>query len=127
MSRCHLDKLIRQNKQHVELPCIIVTISLGLDTVTSGDNKHNKPSNLQHRILLVILVEACITLRTKRPLIFNVFNDVLVFNALIIVNIKLVFNVLFVVINLDDAFDLEHIDQHILEEPDLDLLLDNDE
>jgi hypothetical protein len=40
-----------------------------------------------------------------------VFNDVLVLNAPIIVDVKLVFNVLFVVINLNDALDFEHIDE----------------
>ncbi|CAK9858878.1 unnamed protein product [Sphagnum jensenii] len=54
-------------------------------------------------------------------------NDVLVHNAPIAINIELVFNVLLVVINLDDALDFEHTDQHVLEEPDLDLLLDDDE
>jgi len=61
------------------------------------------------------------------PLIFNVFDDVLVLNAPISINIKLVFNVLFVVIDLDDALDFEHIDQQVLEKPDIDLMLDDDE
>jgi len=56
-----------------------------------------------------------------------VFDDVLVLNAPIAINIELVFNVLLVVINLDDALDFEHIDQQVLEELDLDLLLDDDE
>jgi hypothetical protein len=56
-----------------------------------------------------------------------VFDDVLVLNAPIAINIELVFNVLLVVINLNDALDFEHTDQQVLEEPDLDLLLDDDE
>jgi hypothetical protein len=56
-----------------------------------------------------------------------VFDDVLVLNAPITINIELVFNVLLVVINLNDALDFEHTDQQVLEEPDLDLLLDDDE
>jgi hypothetical protein len=56
-----------------------------------------------------------------------VFDDVLVLNTPIAIDIKLVSNVLFVVIDLDDAFDFEHIDQQVLEEPDLDHLLDDDE
>jgi len=55
------------------------------------------------------------------------FNDVLVLNAPITIDIKLVFNVLFIIIDLDDAFNFEHIDRQVLEEPDLDLLLDDDE
>ncbi len=55
------------------------------------------------------------------------FDDVLVLNTPIAIDIKLVSNVLFVVIDLDDAFDFEHIDQQVLEEPDLDHLLDDDE
>jgi hypothetical protein len=65
---------------------------------------------LQHHVLLVVLIEACITLLVERPLIFNVFNDVLVLNTLITVDTELVFNVLLIVIDFDDAFDLEHID-----------------
>jgi hypothetical protein len=42
----------------------------------------------------------------KRPLIFNVLDDVLVLNTPIAINIKLVFNVCFVVIDLDDALNL---------------------
>jgi hypothetical protein len=56
-----------------------------------------------------------------------VFDDVLVLNTLIAIDIKLVSNVFFVVIDLDDALDFEHTDQQVLEEPDLDLLLDDDE
>jgi hypothetical protein len=55
------------------------------------------------------------------------FDDVLVLNAPITIDIKLVFNVLFVIIDFDDAFDFEHTNQQVLEEPDLDLLLDDDE
>jgi hypothetical protein len=40
-----------------------------------------------------------------------VFNDVLVLNAPITVDIKLVFNVLLVIIDLNDALDFEHIDE----------------
>ncbi len=49
-------------------------------------------------------------LLTERPLIFNVFDDVLVLNTLIAIDIKLVFNVLFVVIDLNDALNFEHTD-----------------
>ncbi len=52
-------------------------------------------------------------------------NDVLVFNAPILVDVELVFNVLLVVINVDDALDFEHTDQQVLEEPDFDFLLDD--
>jgi hypothetical protein len=61
----------------------------------------------------------------EQPLIFNVLNDVLVFNAPILVDVELVFNVLLVVINVDDALDFEHTDQQVLEEPDFDFLLDD--
>jgi hypothetical protein len=54
-------------------------------------------------------------------------NDVLVLKAPIVVDIELVFNVLLLVIDLDDALDFEHTDQQVLEEPNLDLLLDDDE
>jgi hypothetical protein len=54
------------------------------------------------------------------------FDDVLVLNAPITIDIKLVLNVL-LVIDLDDAVDFKHIDQQVLGEPDLDLLLDDDE
>ncbi len=47
--------------------------------------------------------------------------------SLNLINVKFVFNVLLIVIDLDDALDFEHIDQQVLEEPDLDLLLNNDE
>ncbi|CAM6024599.1 unnamed protein product [Sphagnum balticum] len=92
-----------------------------------SDNKHDEPGNLQHHVLLVVLVEACVTLLAKRPLIFNVFDDVLVLNTPIIVDIKFVFNVLFVIIDLNDAFDFEHTNQQVLEELNFDLLLDDDE
>jgi hypothetical protein len=52
-----------------------------------------------------------IALLAKRPLIFKMFNDVLVFNALIVVHIELVFNVFLVVIDFNDALDFEHTDQ----------------
>jgi hypothetical protein len=56
-----------------------------------------------------------------------VFDDVLLLNAPIVINVELVSNVLFAIINLDDAFDFEHTDQHVFEESNFDLLLDNDE
>jgi len=103
---------MRHNKRRVKLARVVVAIPLGLDTIASGDNKHGEPSNLQHHILLIILIKAHVTLLAERPLIFNVFDDELMFNAPIIVDIELVCNVLLVVINLDDAFDFEqHIDQ----------------
>jgi hypothetical protein len=55
------------------------------------------------------------------------FDDVLVVNALIVVDIELVFNVLLVIIDLDDALDFEHTDQQVVKEPNLDLLLYDDE
>jgi len=55
------------------------------------------------------------------------FDDVLVLNAPITIDIKLVFNVLFVIIDFDDALDFEHTNQQVFEKPDLDLLLDDDE
>jgi len=54
-------------------------------------------------------------------------DDVLVFNAPITIDVELVFNVLFVVINLNDALDFEHTDQQVLEELHLDLMLEDDE
>jgi hypothetical protein len=55
MSRCHLDKLVR----------VVVAILLGFDVVAFSDNKHGEPGNLQHHVLLVVLIEACITLLVK--------------------------------------------------------------
>jgi hypothetical protein len=102
---------MRHNRWRVELARVVVAISFGLDAVASSDNEKNKLGNLQHHVLLVILVEACVTLLAERPLIFNVFDDVLVLNTPIAIDIELVSNVLFVVINFDDALDFEHIDQ----------------
>ncbi len=50
-----------------------------------------------------------------------------VLNAPIAIDIELVFNVFLIVIDLDDVFDFEHTNQQVFEEPDLDLLLDDDE
>jgi hypothetical protein len=50
-----------------------------------------------------------------------------VFNAPITINVELVFDVLFIIIDLNDSLDFEHTNQHVLEEFDLDLLLDDDE
>jgi hypothetical protein len=85
--------------------------SLSLDAVTSNDNKHGESGNLQHHVLLVVLVEARVTSLAKRPLIFNVLDNVLVLNAPIVVDVKVVFNVLLPVIDLDDALDFEHTNQ----------------
>jgi hypothetical protein len=63
----------------------------------------------------------------SQPLIFNVLDDVPVLNAPFVINIQLVFNVLLFVINFNDALDFEHIDQEVLEEPNLDLLMDDEE
>jgi hypothetical protein len=106
---------MQHNRWRVELACVVVTVPSDLNVVASNDNEKTKLGNLQHHVLLVILVEARITFLAKRPLIFNVFNDVLVFNTLIAINIELVSNVLFIIINLDDAFDFEHTDQQVLE------------
>jgi hypothetical protein len=43
-------------------------------------------------------------------MIFNVFDDVLVLNASITVDIEFFFNVL-IVIDFDDALDFEHTDE----------------
>jgi len=80
MSRCHLDKLVR----------VVVAVLLGFDVVAFSDNKHGESRNLQHHVLLVILIEACITLLVERPLIFNMFNDVLVLNTPITVDTELI-------------------------------------
>jgi hypothetical protein len=80
-------------------------VLLSLDAITSSDNEQNELGNLQHHVLLIILVEARITLLVERPLIFNVLNDVLVLNTLIAIDIELAFNVLFVVIDFNDALD----------------------
>jgi hypothetical protein len=56
-----------------------------------------------------------------------VLDDVLILDAPIAIDIRLVFNVLLVVINLNDALDFEHTNQQVLDEPNLNLLLDNDE
>lgn len=118
---------MRHNKRHVKLTRVVVAISFNLDAVAFGDNEHNELGNSQHHVLMVILIKAHVALLVEWPLILNVFDDVLVLNAPIAIDIELVFNALLVVINLDDAFDFEHTDQQVLEEPDLDLLLDNDE
>ncbi len=55
------------------------------------------------------------------------FDDVLVIKTPIVVNVELVFNVLLIVIDLNDALDFEHTNQQVLEEPNLNILLDNDE
>ncbi len=44
------------------------------------------------------------------------------FDTLIAINVELVFNVLLVVIDLNDALNFEHTNQQVLEEPNLDLL-----
>jgi hypothetical protein len=98
------------NRRHIEFAYIVV-IPLSGDVVASGNNKHGEPGNLQHHVLMVILIEARITFLAKQPLIFNMFNDVFTFNALIAVNVELVFKVLLVVIDLDDALDFEHTNQ----------------
>ncbi|CAK9219766.1 unnamed protein product [Sphagnum troendelagicum] len=126
MSRCHLDKFMRHNRRRIKLARIIVAVALSLDTVASSNNEKSKLGNLQHHILLVIFIKAHVTFLAKRPLIFNVLDDVLVLNTPVAMNIKLVFNVCFVVIDFDDAFNFEHTDQQVLEELNLDLLLDDD-
>jgi hypothetical protein len=98
------------NRRHVELVYVVI-VPLSGDAVAYGNNKHSELGNLQHHVLLVILIEARITFLAERPLIFNVFNDVFTLNAPIIVDVELVFNVLLVVIDLDDAFDFEHTNQ----------------
>jgi hypothetical protein len=115
------------NRRHVELARIVVVIPFDLDAVASDDNKHIESNNVQHHILLVVLVEAGVTFLAKQPLIVNMLDDVLVFNAPITIDVELVFNVLFVVINLNDALDFEHTDQQVLEELHLDLMLEDDE
>jgi hypothetical protein len=55
-----------------------------------------------------------------------VLNDVLMLNALIAINIKLVFNVFLIVINLNDALDVEHTNQYVFEKPDFDFLNDDE-
>jgi hypothetical protein len=118
---------MRHNRRHVELARVVVAVLFGLDVVASNNNEKNELGNLQHHILLVILIEAHVTFLAKQLLIFNVLDDVLVLNAPITINIELISNVLFVIIDLNDAFDFEHTDQQVLEEPDFDLLLDDDE
>jgi hypothetical protein len=118
---------MRHNRRRVKLACVVVVISFDLDAVTFNNNKHDDSGNLQHHVLLVVLVEAHVTFLAKQPLIVNVLDDVLVLNAPITIDIELVFNVLLVVIDLDDALDFEHTDQQVLEELDLDLLLEDDE
>ncbi len=81
-----------------------------LDTIASSDNKHDELSNVQHHVLLVVLVEAHVTFLVKWPLIFNVFDDVAMLNTPIIIDVKLVFDVLLIIINLNDALDFEHTD-----------------
>jgi hypothetical protein len=106
---------------------VVVVVLFGLDAIASSDNEKSELGNLQHQVLLVVLVKASVTLLAEQPLIFNVFDDVLVLNTLIAIDIELVSNVLFVVIDFDDALDFEHTNQQVLEEPNLDLLLDDDE
>jgi hypothetical protein len=72
---------MRHNKRCGEFTCIIVAIPLVLDTGASNDNEHNEPGNLQHHVLLVVLIEAHVALLAEQPLIFNMFNDVLMFNT----------------------------------------------
>jgi hypothetical protein len=90
---------------------LLLTSYSALTTVAFDDNEHDKLGNLQHHILLVVLVKARVALLAERPLIFNVFDDVLVLNTLIVINIEFVFNVLLVVIDLNDALDFEHTNQ----------------
>jgi hypothetical protein len=101
---------MRHNRRRVELAHIVVAVMFGLDAVASNNNEKNELGNLQHHVLLVVFVEAHITLLAKQPLIFNVLDDVLVFNTPITINIELVSNVLFVVIDFNDALDFEHTD-----------------
>ncbi len=117
MSWRHLDELMWHNRRCVKLTHIIVVISLSLDGVASGDNKHGELGNLQHHILLVFLVKARVAFLAKQPLIFNMLNDVLVFKAPIVVDIELVFNVLLNVIDLDDALNLNILINRSLRSP----------
>jgi hypothetical protein len=118
---------MRHNRWRIKLAGVVVAVPLGLDTVASNNNEQSKLGNLQHHILLVIFIKARVTFLAKRTLMFNVLDDVLVLNTPIAINVKLVFNVCFVVIDLDDAFNFEHTDQQVLEELNFDLLLDDDE
>ncbi len=124
MSWRQLDELMRHNRRRIQLARVVVAVPLSLDIVASSNNEQSKLGNLQHHILLVILIKARVTFLAKRPLIFNVLDDVLVLNTPIAINIKFV---CFVVIDLDDAFSFEHTDQQVLEELNLNLLLDDDE
>jgi hypothetical protein len=49
---------MQHNRSRIELIRVVVAIPLGLDTVASVDNEHNKSNNLQHHILLVVLIKA---------------------------------------------------------------------
>jgi hypothetical protein len=53
---------MQHNRWCVELAQVIVVISLGLDAIIFDNNEHDEPGNLQHHILLVVLVEAHVTL-----------------------------------------------------------------
>jgi hypothetical protein len=117
---------MRHNRRRVELARIVVSVPFGLDAVASSDNEKSELGNLQHHVLLVVLIKARVILLAERILIFNVLDDVVVFNTPIAIDIELVSNVLFIVIDLDDALDFEHTNQQVCEEPDLDLLLDDD-
>jgi hypothetical protein len=71
----------------VEFIRVVVAIPFVLDAVASNDNKHDELSNLQHHVLLVVLIKARVALLAEQPLIFNMFDDVLVLNTPIVVNV----------------------------------------
>ncbi len=87
MSQCHLDEFMRHNKQRIELVCVVIVDPFDLDKVAFGDNEHGELGNLQHHVLLVVFVLAHVTLLAEWPLIFNMLDDVLVFNAPIAIDV----------------------------------------
>jgi hypothetical protein len=58
----HLDEFMPHNKHRIELVRIVVVVPLGLDMVAFGNNEHDELGNLQHQVLLVVVVKARITL-----------------------------------------------------------------
>jgi hypothetical protein len=53
---------MRHNRRQVKLTHVVAVVSFGLDAVASSNNEKSELGNLQHHVLLVVFVEAHVTL-----------------------------------------------------------------
>jgi hypothetical protein len=53
---------MQHNRQRIELAHVVIVVSFCIDAIAFGDNEHGELGNLQHHVLLVVLVEAHVTL-----------------------------------------------------------------